>query len=89
MCPVTARNVRSAGGPLNHAPRLSQRDEPGADERSGVLPWAVVPGLSVGAYAPVGAPALRFDTATNRPLILTECRQVVGDTPLLPLRRQK
>ena len=45
--------------------------------------------LSVGAYAPVGAPALRFDTATDRPPILTECRQVVGDTPLLPLRRQK
>ena len=45
--------------------------------------------LSVGASAPVGAPALRFDTATDRPLILTECRQVVGDTPLLPLRRQK
>ena len=45
--------------------------------------------LSLGASAPVGAPALRFDTATDRPLILTECRQVVGDTPLLPLRRQK
>ena len=45
--------------------------------------------FSAGASAPVGAPALRFDTATDRPLILTECRQVVGDTPLLPLHRQK
>ena len=45
--------------------------------------------FSVGASAPVGAPALRFDTATDRPLIQTECHQVVGDTPLLPLRRQK
>ena len=45
--------------------------------------------FSVGAFAPGGAPALRFDTATDRPLIQTECRQVVGDTPLLPLRRQK
>ena len=48
-----------------------------------------VSGSSVGASAPVGAPALTLsDQATNRPT-LTECRQVVGDTPLLPLRRQK
>ena len=48
-----------------------------------------VPGSSVGPSAPVGAPALTLsDQATNRPT-LTECRQVVGDTPLLPLRRQK
>ena len=45
--------------------------------------------VSVGASAPVGAPALQVYTATDRPLILTGCRQVVGDTPLLPLRRQK
>ena len=44
---------------------------------------------SLGAYAPIGAPALYLYTATDRPLILTGCRQVVGDTPLLPLRRQK
>ena len=54
-----------------------------------VFPWTVVPRFSVGASAPVGAPALYVYTATDRPLILTECRQVVGDTPLLPLRRQK
>ena len=48
-----------------------------------------VSGSSVGASAPVGAPALTLsDQATNRPT-LTECRQVVGGTPLLPLRRQK
>jgi hypothetical protein len=49
---------------------------------------ARVPGISAGAYAPVGAPALFF-TATDRPTTITECRQVVGDTPLLTLRRQK
>ena len=48
-----------------------------------------VSGTSGGASAPVGAPALTLsDQATNRPT-LTECRQVVGDTPLLRLRRQK
>lgn len=48
-----------------------------------------VPGSSVGASAPVGAPALTLsEQATNRPT-LTECRQVVGDTPLLTFRRQK
>jgi hypothetical protein len=36
-----------------------------------------------------GAPALTFSTATNRPTTTTECRQVVGDTPSLTLRRQK
>ena len=45
--------------------------------------------LSAGASAPVGAPALTSLTATNRPTTTTECRQVVGDTPLLTLRRQK
>lgn len=49
----------------------------------------VVPGFSMGASAPLGAPALpRSDQATNRPFV-TESRQVVGGTPLLPLRRQK
>ena len=48
-----------------------------------------VPGSSVGASAPVGAPALSFsDQATNRPFV-TESRQVVGGTLLLPLHRQK
>jgi hypothetical protein len=48
-----------------------------------------VSGSSVGASAPVGAPALTLsDQATNRPT-LTECRQVVGDIPLLTFRRQK
>lgn len=48
-----------------------------------------VSGASVGASAPIGAPALpRSDQATNRPVV-TESRQVVGGTPLLPLRRQK
>ena len=45
--------------------------------------------FSVGASAPIGAPALHFNTATNRPPITTECHQVVGDPPLLPLHRQK
>jgi hypothetical protein len=53
------------------------------DSRSGV------PGISAGAYAPVGAPALTSFTATDRPTTTTESRQVVGDTPLLTLRRQK
>ena len=48
-----------------------------------------VPGISAGAYAPAGAPALTSFTATNRPTTTTECRQVVGDTPLLTLHRQK
>ena len=39
--------------------------------------------LSAGASAPAGAPALTSFTATNRPTTTTECRQVVGDTPLL------
>jgi len=48
-----------------------------------------VSGSSVGASAPVGAPALPFsDQATNRPVVTESC-QVVGGTPLLPLRRQK
>jgi len=48
-----------------------------------------VSGCSVGASAPIGAPALpRSDQATNRPVV-TEYRQVVGGTLLLPLRRQK
>jgi hypothetical protein len=38
------------------------------------------PGLSLGACAPIGAPALTFSTATNRPTTTTGCRQVVGDT---------
>ena len=48
-----------------------------------------VPGSSVGASAPVGAPALTLsDQATNRPFV-TESRQVVGRIPLLPPHRQK
>lgn len=48
-----------------------------------------VSGFSVGASAPVGAPALpRSDQATNRPFV-TESRQVVGGILLLPLHRQK
>ena len=48
-----------------------------------------VSGASVGASAPIGAPALpRSDQATNRPFV-TEYRQVVDGTRLLPLRRQK
>lgn len=45
--------------------------------------------FSVGASAPIGAPALHFNTATNRPPITTEYHQAVGDAPLLPLHRQK
>jgi hypothetical protein len=45
--------------------------------------------FSVGASAPIGAPALHVNTATDRPLITTECHQVVGAAPLLALRRQK
>ena len=61
----------------------------GAPTRQRCTAHSRVPGSSVGASAPVGAPALTLsDQATNRPT-LTECRQVVGDTPLLPLRRQK
>jgi hypothetical protein len=48
-----------------------------------------VPGISAGAYAPAGAPALTSFTATDRPTTTTESRQVVGDTPLLTFRRQK
>ena len=48
-----------------------------------------VAGSSVGASAPVGAPALpHSDQATNRPFV-TESRQVVGATLLLALHRQK
>jgi hypothetical protein len=48
-----------------------------------------VSGSSVGASAPVGAPALpRSDQATNRPFV-TESRQVVGGILLLPAHRQK
>jgi hypothetical protein len=46
-------------------------------------------GASAGAYAPAGASALTSFTATDRPPTTTECRPVVGDTPLLILRRQK
>ena len=61
----------------------------GAPTRRLCTPDSRVPGSSVGASAPVGAPALTFsDQATNRPT-LTECRPVVGDTPLLTFRRQK
>jgi hypothetical protein len=42
-----------------------------------------VPGISAGAYAPAGAPALTCFTATNRPTTTTECRQVVGDSLLI------
>jgi hypothetical protein len=48
-----------------------------------------VSGSSVGASAPVGAPALsRSDQATNRPFV-TDSRQVVGGILLLPLHRQE
>jgi hypothetical protein len=48
-----------------------------------------VPGPSVGASAPNGAPALPLsDQATNRPFVTESC-QVVGGTPLLPRLRQK
>jgi hypothetical protein len=48
-----------------------------------------VPGSSVGASAPAGAPALTLsDQATNRPVV-TESHPVVGGTPLLTLSRQK
>ncbi len=61
----------------------------GAPLRGPRTAGTVVTGCSVGASAPVGAPALTLsDQATNRPT-LTECRQVVGDTPLLTFRRQK
>ena len=53
------------------------------------LPWDGGSRLTVGASAPVGAPALHVYTATDRPTTQPECHQVVGDTPLLPLRRQK
>ncbi len=46
------------------------------------------PGVSAGACAPAGASALT-SPATDRPTTTTECRQVVGDAPLLTLRRQK
>jgi hypothetical protein len=48
-----------------------------------------VSGISAGTYAPAGAPALTSITATDRPTTTTESRQVVGDAPLLTLRRQK
>ena len=61
----------------------------GASRRGPRTTSTVVTGCAVGACAPVGAPALpRSDQATNRPFV-TEPRQVVGGTPLLPLRRQK
>jgi hypothetical protein len=61
------------GAPLRGSPTTSTR----------------VSGFSVGASAPVGAPALpRSDQVTNRPVV-TEYRPVVGGTPMLPLRRQK
>ena len=44
--------------------------------------------LSLGAYAPIGAPALHFYTATDRPTTQPECRQAVGDT-LMRTYRQK
>jgi hypothetical protein len=44
--------------------------------------------MTEGASAPSGAPALTYP-ATDRPTTTTEWRQVVGDTPLLILRRQK
>lgn len=48
-----------------------------------------VSGPAAGASAPAGAPALPpFDQATNRPCV-TESRQVVGGTLLLPRHRQK
>jgi hypothetical protein len=48
-----------------------------------------VSGVSLGASAPVGAPALPLsDQATNRSFVTESC-PVVGETPLLPLRRQK
>jgi hypothetical protein len=61
----------------------------GAPLRGPRTTGTVVTGSSVGASAPVGAPALsRSDQATNRPVV-TESRQGVGGIPLLPLHRQK
>jgi hypothetical protein len=48
-----------------------------------------IPGISAGAYAPAGAPALAYFTATDRPTTTTGVRSAVGDTPLLILHRQK
>ncbi len=48
-----------------------------------------IAGTSAGAYAPVGAPALMFFTATDRPTTTTERCQVVGNIHLLTLYRQK
>jgi hypothetical protein len=61
----------------------------GAPMRGTCVIRTSVSGSSVGASAPVGAPAPpRSDQATNRPFV-TEPRQVVGGIPLLPLHRQK
>jgi hypothetical protein len=61
----------------------------GAPLRGSRTTSTLVTGCSVGASAPVGAPALpRSDQATNRPCV-TEPRQVVGGAPLLPRHRQK
>jgi hypothetical protein len=61
----------------------------GAPARDSRTAGLEVPGLSVGASAPVGAPALsRSDQATTRPVV-TESHPVVGRTPLLTLCRQK
>ncbi len=50
---------------------------------------ARVSGRSLRTSAPVGAPALpQSDQATTRPVV-TESRPVVGETPSLPLHRQK
>jgi hypothetical protein len=50
---------------------------------------AGIPRISAGASAPTGPPALTSTTATHRPTTTTRVRPVVGDTPLLILRRQK
>ena len=49
---------------------------------------AGIPGISAGASAPAGAPALTSSPATHRPTTTTECARW-WDTPLLILRRQK
>ena len=65
---------------------------PPGDARNG----AVGPKAAVALRAPsASGPTAPFDsstaarTATDRPTIVTEHRQVVGDAPLLTLRRQK
>ena len=63
---------------MNRTPTNVWRDAP-----------AGIPGISAGASAPPGAPALTSTPATHRPTTTTRVRPVVGDTHLLILHRQK